>query len=90
MVLTVRDQGRGIEPEQIDRVFDKFYRIRNGDRDTQGTGLGLTICKRVVEGMDGTIAVRSPIANGKGTEIMVTLPSSDVRQRNYADVEIMP
>lgn len=74
VVLSVRDQGRGIPADQIERVFDKFYRVRDGDRDIQGTGLGLTICKRVVEGMGGTIAAMSPIANGRGTAIVVTLP----------------
>ncbi|MEQ1612413.1 MAG: DUF4118 domain-containing protein, partial [Hyphomicrobiaceae bacterium] len=59
--LTVTDQGRGIPPDHIEAVFKKFYRVRAGDRDTQGTGLGLTICKRVVEQMGGTIHAESPV-----------------------------
>jgi two-component system, OmpR family, sensor histidine kinase KdpD len=74
VVLTVIDQGRGIPPDQLQHVFEKFYRVRDGDRDIQGTGLGLTICKRVVEGMDGTITAQSPTSSGKGTRMLVRLP----------------
>ena len=81
VVMTVRDQGRGIPADLIDRVFDKFYRVRDGDRDTQGTGLGLTICKRVVEGMGGTIVAISPVADDKGTSIVVTLPRPAAHDR---------
>jgi two-component system, OmpR family, sensor histidine kinase KdpD len=74
VMLTVTDQGRGIPPDQLQQVFEKFYRVRNGDRDIQGTGLGLTICKRVVEGMDGTVTAESPTSSGKGTRMIVRLP----------------
>jgi two-component system, OmpR family, sensor histidine kinase KdpD len=74
VVLTVTDQGRGIPPDQLQHVFEKFYRVRDGDRDIQGTGLGLTICERVVEGMDGTITAQSPTSSGKGTRMLVRLP----------------
>ncbi|MEQ1615364.1 MAG: ATP-binding protein, partial [Hyphomicrobiaceae bacterium] len=42
--------------------------------DTQGTGLGLTICKRVVEQMGGTIHAESPVEDNQGTRIVITLP----------------
>jgi two-component system, OmpR family, sensor histidine kinase KdpD len=74
VTLTVIDQGRGIPPDKLKQVFEKFYRVRDGDRDIQGTGLGLTICKRVVEGMDGTIHAESPVTDGKGTRMVVQLP----------------
>ena len=74
VALTVTDQGRGIPAGQLQRVFEKFYRVRDGDRDVQGTGLGLTICKRVVEGMGGTIHAESPVAAKKGTRMVVRLP----------------
>jgi two-component system, OmpR family, sensor histidine kinase KdpD len=80
VVLTVIDQGRGIPPDQLQHVFEKFYRVRDGDRDIQGTGLGLTICKRVIEGMDGTIHAESPVSSNRGTRMVVTLPASAARQ----------
>ncbi len=72
--LTVTDQGHGIAREQLAAIFDKFYRVRNGGPDVAGTGLGLTICKRVVEGMGGTIHAESPVAEGRGTRIVVRIP----------------
>ena len=55
--ITVRvlDEGEGILPAELERVFDKFYRIRAGDRQRAGTGLGLAICRGFVEAMGGTI-----------------------------------
>ena len=76
VLLTVTDQGRGIAPEHIEAVFEKFYRVRAGDRDTQGTGLGLTICRRVVEQMGGAIRAESPLENGRGTRIVISLPAA--------------
>jgi two-component system, OmpR family, sensor histidine kinase KdpD len=74
VTLSVTDGGHGISPGQLRHVFDKFYRARDGDRDVQGTGLGLTICKRVIEGMDGAIHAESPIADNKGTKIVAVIP----------------
>jgi two-component system sensor histidine kinase KdpD len=73
--LTVTDQGRGIAKEQLAAVFEKFYRVRNGAADMPGTGLGLTICKRVVEDMGGTIRAESPVAGNRGTRIVVRIPA---------------
>jgi two-component system, OmpR family, sensor histidine kinase KdpD len=75
VIVTVTDQGPGIPAEQLERVFEKFYRGRERDREASGTGLGLTICRRVVEGMGGTIRVESPAAGSRGTRVVVQLPS---------------
>jgi two-component system sensor histidine kinase KdpD len=74
--LSVCDAGCGIAPEYLTAVFEKFYRIRPGDRDAPGTGLGLTICKRVVEQMGGTIRAESPVDGQPGTGIVITLPAT--------------
>jgi two-component system, OmpR family, sensor histidine kinase KdpD len=54
--LQVMDEGEGIPPTDLERVFDKFYRIQAADRRRAGTGLGLAICRGFVEAMGGTIA----------------------------------
>ena len=54
--LEVIDEGDGIPPDDLERIFDKFYRVHAGDRQRAGTGLGLAICRGFVEAMGGTIA----------------------------------
>ena len=50
------DEGDGIPPSDLERIFDKFYRVQAADRRRAGTGLGLAICRGFVEAMGGTIA----------------------------------
>ena len=54
-VIQVIDEGPGIPPQDLDRLFDKFYRIPAGDRQRAGTGLGLAICRGFVEALGGRI-----------------------------------
>ena len=65
LVITVKDTGRGIKKEQIDKLFTKFQRL-NEDKNTtiEGTGLGLAITKRLVEMMGGKIVVSSIYEKG--------------------------
>lgn len=56
VAVQVMDEGPGIPPNDLERVFDTFYRVRKGDRVRAGTGLGLSICRGFVEAMGGTIA----------------------------------
>ncbi len=78
--LTVADEGVGIAPDEIEAVFDSFYRARRGDRSAPGTGLGLAIARGLTEAMGGTIKAVSPRArtgNGQpGTEIVLRLPAA--------------
>lgn len=53
--LRIKDEGPGIPPNDLERVFDTFYRVRKGDRVLAGTGLGLAICRGFVEAMGGSI-----------------------------------
>jgi signal transduction histidine kinase len=68
--VTIEDHGRGIPLEQQDGLFERFYRARSGG-DAQGFGLGLAICKAIVEGHGGTIGFES--ADGAGTRVWFTL-----------------
>lgn len=65
LMVSVEDTGRGIKPEQIDKLFNKFERLEE-DRNTtiEGAGLGLAITKRLVELMDGKIVVQSVYGSG--------------------------
>jgi PAS domain S-box-containing protein len=72
-VFTVRDQGRGIPAEQLDRIFERFRQVDASDaREKGGTGLGLAIAQRIVERHDGRIWAESP-AEG-GAVMRFTLP----------------
>ena len=53
--LTVLDEGDGLPEADVERVFDKFYRVRKGDSVRAGTGLGLAIARGFVEAMGGTL-----------------------------------
>lgn len=55
VVVQVSDEGPGIPPADLARVFDTFYRVRKGDQVRAGTGLGLSICRGFTEAMGGTI-----------------------------------
>jgi len=55
ILLSIADEGPGIPPDDIERIFDSFYRVRKGDHVRAGTGLGLSICRGFVEAMGGTI-----------------------------------
>ena len=67
VVITVVDEGVGIDPADLPRVFDPYFTTRRG-----GTGLGLPIAKNVIEGLGGTLRITS--APGRGTEIRIDLP----------------
>jgi len=70
VAITVEDTGSGIPPEQLSTIFDEFVTTKR-----RGLGLGLAISKRIVEQLDGTIAVESEV--GRGTKFTMRFPASD-------------
>ncbi|MBI2972411.1 MAG: HAMP domain-containing protein [Armatimonadetes bacterium] len=75
IAVEVSDTGRGIPPEDLPHVFERFYRAdRSRTRGSGGTGLGLAIAKHIVEAHGGRISVRS--RSDEGTAFVVTLPTN--------------
>ncbi|UCF78499.1 MAG: GAF domain-containing protein [Candidatus Eiseniibacteriota bacterium] len=84
--VKVEDTGVGIPREQLDRIFDRFYQVDNSTaRQFGGAGLGLTICKSIVEWHGGTIEVESE--EGEGSKFVVTFPQKAMETRALANVE---
>jgi two-component system phosphate regulon sensor histidine kinase PhoR len=74
--IFVRDDGPGIPPEALDRVFERFYRVDKArSRDQGGTGLGLSIVKHIVQSHGGEVWAKSEL--GKGTTFFFTLPGGE-------------
>jgi signal transduction histidine kinase len=71
--ISVSDTGEGIPAEDLPHIFERFYRVdKSRARATGGSGLGLTIAKRLVEAHGGTITVQSKL--GEGSRFSFTLP----------------
>jgi signal transduction histidine kinase len=75
-IVSVSDSGPGIPPEEQARIFEKFYRLDSGDsKETYGYGLGLYICRRLIEAMEGRIWVESE--PNHGATFRLALPLAD-------------
>ena len=75
--ISVTDTGSGIPPERLSAIFDDFVTTKR-----RGLGLGLAISKRIVEQLDGTIAVESEV--GRGTAFTLRFPARDDRPAQAA------
>jgi len=74
--VSVTDTGEGIPPEDLPNIFERFYRVdKSRTRATGGSGLGLTIAKRLVEAHGGKIEAQSE--PGKGSRFSFTVPVAD-------------
>jgi two-component system, OmpR family, sensor histidine kinase KdpD len=79
-VIEVRDEGPGIPLDDLERIFDKFYRVRSGDRQRAGTGLGLAICRGFIEAQGGTI-VAANRAGRSGAVFTIRLPVEELERQ---------
>ncbi|MBV9707691.1 MAG: HAMP domain-containing histidine kinase [Chloroflexi bacterium] len=83
VVISVADKGKGIAPEQQAQLFQRFVRLeRDMNSVVRGSGLGLYICRRLIETMGGSIWIESTGVAGEGTTIHMRLPRTEV---NYAE-----
>jgi signal transduction histidine kinase len=81
VVAEVRDTGRGIAPGHLPHVFDRFFKAdtaRTHSGPVRGGGLGLAICKSLVEAAGGTIGIESRL--GEGTRVFVSLPTAQATE----------
>ncbi len=77
VLLSVTDEGPGVKPTELDRIFEKFYRGGRADGRRPGTELGLSICRGLIEAMGGTIVAQSPAVRRRGTRIVIRLPGAE-------------
>jgi signal transduction histidine kinase len=84
VMISVADQGVGIAPEHLNRLFEKGFRVKSGlIRHVAGSGLGLPICLTIVESHGGRIWAESKL--GQGTTLHFTLPRTDLDWRDEPD-----
>ena len=86
--IIVADTGIGIKPEDVPKIFDRFYQVDSSEtREYEGTGIGLAIVKEIIQLHKGTISVES--SPGKGTEFCIRLPLGKQKFINETNVEIV-
>jgi signal transduction histidine kinase len=73
--IRIADRGEGVEPDELQQIFEPFYRGKKAVAEQiHGTGLGLSLVKRIVEAHEGTITVEN--ASPRGTAFVIRLPTA--------------
>jgi signal transduction histidine kinase len=88
IVIEIHDQGYGIPPEALCKIFDKFFRVASDNeklREIQGTGLGLSLVKQIIDMHEGQITVDSEV--NKGSVFAIYLPRIDKYSDSYLTKE---
>jgi two-component system sensor histidine kinase KdpD len=80
VLVSVTDEGPGIKPTDLERVFEKFYRGGRADGRRAGTGLGLSISRGLIEAMGGRIWAESPAVKRRGARIVISMPAVEARE----------
>ena len=87
--MSVKDQGQGIPPHDLDRIFERFYRVDPArSRITGGTGLGLAIVKHVCQNHGGEVTVWSEV--GTGSTFTLRLPAYDAGMTTTGEMRALP
>jgi two-component system sensor histidine kinase KdpD len=73
--IAVEDDGPGIAPADLPRIFDPFFRATRTDRVAAGSGLGLASAHGLTQALGGRIAAASPAADGRGTRLELRFPT---------------
>ncbi len=85
ITVKIKDQGYGIPPHALKKIFEKFYRVSSGNdsqRNTKGSGLGLALVKQIVEMHNGRIEIESKV--DKGSVFTIRLPQLDAKEKAKA------
>jgi signal transduction histidine kinase len=85
IVISIKDTGIGISPEDIPHIFEGFYRGKDGQAITEGHGIGLAVSRQIIEAHNGSIAVESE--SGKGSTFVVRLPAVELGTDPKSDLE---
>lgn len=76
VLVRVRDHGPGIDPDDHERIFERFVRGKNASlAQVRGSGIGLALVKHIAESHGGSVSVESPLSGGKGCEFVLALPA---------------
>ena len=86
VLLIVTDTGRGMEPERLDTLFDRYLHEGLMDPRPHGLGLGLPLCRRIAEGHGGTIMAESKV--GEGSRFTVRIPKRRAENGGVSDVPL--
>jgi two-component system sensor histidine kinase ChiS len=88
VLISVKDTGIGIPKDKVDYIFERFAQVdRSTTRRAEGSGIGLSIVKALVELHGGTISVKSEV--GKGSEFNITLPAKTISEQNKESGDLM-
>jgi signal transduction histidine kinase len=74
--ITVTDTGSGFDPDDSERLFQRFYRADPAHGNPTGSGIGLTVARALIEAQRGTLTAGSP-GNGAGAHVTISLPTTD-------------
>jgi len=80
VLVSVKDEGAGMDSEQLEHIFEEFYKVDESRHDFGSSGLGLSICKRIVEKHGGKIWAESK-GKGKGTTMFFTIPKLNKKNK---------
>jgi len=84
--ISVIDNGPGIDPDHLDHIFNRFYRVPNNTSSVRGTGLGLFICRRIIDAHDGEIYAESTPGEGSTFHIRLRLDQTNDQKTEQISV----